>query len=40
VRRAQGESPINGNTHPVEILIKDSQSSSNRAADVASDPFL
>jgi branched-chain amino acid transport system substrate-binding protein len=29
--------PVNGKTHPVEIIVKDSQSSPNRAAEVASD---
>src|SRR4029450_2683827 len=29
--------PVNGKTHPVEIIVKDSQSNPNRAAEVASD---
>lgn len=31
---------VNGETHPVEILSRDSQSNSNRAAEVASDLIL
>jgi branched-chain amino acid transport system substrate-binding protein len=41
IKAAIGEGiEINGTTHPIEILVKDSQSDPNRAAEVAADLIL